>query len=93
MSTWFIFLSGAISAGFALSGLFFLRFWWRTGDGLFLWFAIAFALLGLVQALLALTNYPVEERSLFYLLRLAAFVIILIAIWRKNVRAGRRGSQ
>lgn len=93
MNTWFLFLSGAIAAGFAVSGLFFLRFWRRTADPLFLSFAIAFALLGLVQALLALTDYPVEERSVFYLIRLAAFVIILMAIWRKNVRSRRDGSR
>lgn len=87
MNTLYPFLAGAITAGFAVSGLFFLRFWRRTGDRLFLSFATAFALLGLVQALLILTEYPVEERSLFYLLRLAAFVIILSAIWRKNTRS------
>ena len=86
---WFYFLSGCVAAGFAVAGLFFLRFWRRTGDGLFLAFAIAFWLLGIVQALLALTHFPVEERSSIYLIRLAAFVLILLAIWRKNVRARR----
>lgn len=85
----FLFLSGAITAGFAVAGLFFLRFWKRTHDGLFIAFAVAFWLLGLVQALLALTEFPVEERSLFYLIRLAAFVLILLAIWRKNREAPR----
>jgi hypothetical protein len=80
----FAFLSGAITAGFVVAGLFFLRFWKRTGDGLFLAFAFAFWLLGLTQALLALTDFPVEERSWMYLIRLAAFVLILVAIWRKN---------
>jgi hypothetical protein len=80
----FHFLSGAITAGFLVAALFFLRFWKSTRDGLFLSFAAAFFLLGAVQALLALTDVPVEERSLFYLLRLAAFVLILLAIWRKN---------
>ena len=50
-------------------------------------FAAAFWLLGLAQALLALTDIPVEERSWLYLLRLAAFVLILVSIWRKNRRA------
>lgn len=89
MVTWFHFLSGAVTAGFAISGLFFLRFWKRTQDSLFLAFAVAFWLLGLVQALLALTDFPVEERSFFYLIRLAAFVLILAAIWRKNAEARR----
>jgi hypothetical protein len=78
------FLSGAITLGFLVVGLFFLRFWKKTQDKLFLAFAFAFWLLGLGQALLAFTNIPVEERSFLYLIRLAAFVLILIAIWRKN---------
>lgn len=84
--TLFDFLSGAVSMGFVVAGLFFLRFWKRTHDGLFLAFALAFWLLGLTQALLALANMPVEERSWVYLFRLAAFLIILGAIIRKNRR-------
>jgi hypothetical protein len=80
------FLSGAITFGFLVSGLFFLRFWKRTRDGLFLAFAFAFWLLGLNQALISLTDIPVEERSWLYLLRLAAFGLIIVSIWRKNRR-------
>ena len=83
----FDFLSGAITMGFAVAGLFFLRFWRRTGDGLFLAFAVAFWLLGLGQALLTFTDMPVEERSWLYLLRLAAFSLILVSIWVKNRKA------
>jgi hypothetical protein len=78
------FLSGAITIGLLVAGLFFLRFWKRTRDGLFIAFALAFWLLGLNQALLTFTDIPVEERSWLYLLRLAAFTLILISIWRKN---------
>ena len=78
------FLSGAVTFGFLLAALFFLRFWKRTRDGLFLAFATAFLLLGLGQGLLALANIPVEERSWLYLFRLAAFGLILVAIVRKN---------
>lgn len=83
----FDFLSGAITMGFVVAGLFFLRFWKRTHEGLFVAFALAFWLLGLTQALLAFTNIPVEERSWLYLLRLAAFSLILVSIWLKNRRA------
>jgi hypothetical protein len=84
----FDFLSGAITMGFLVAGLFFLRFWKRTRDSLFIAFALAFWLLGLNQALLTFTDIPVEERSWLYLLRLAAFTLILISIWRKNRTAG-----
>ena len=80
------FLSGAISMGFVVAGLFFLRFWRRTHEGLFVAFALAFWLLALGQALLAFTEIPVEERSWLYLLRLAAFALILVSIWIKNRR-------
>ena len=82
--TLFDFLSGAITLGFLVAGLFFLRFWKRTGDGLFLAFAIAFALLGLGQAVQALAHIPQEERGYLFLIRLLAFSIILAAIVRKN---------
>lgn len=47
-------------------------------------FAGAFLLLALGQALLALTSMPLEERSWIYLLRLAAFVLIILGIAHKN---------
>jgi uncharacterized membrane protein len=86
--TLYDFLSGAVALGFAVCGLFFLRYWHRSRDELFLAFALAFALLGIGQAVLALANIPTEERGAIYLLRLAAFLLILIAIYRKN-RAAR----
>jgi hypothetical protein len=82
--TLYDFLSGAVTLGFILCGLFFLRFWKQTRDGLFLAFALAFWLLGLNQAMLALADVPVEERSWLYLLRLAAFALIITAIAFKN---------
>jgi hypothetical protein len=83
----FSFLSGAITMGFLVAGLLFLRFWRKTREPLFAAFAIAFWLLGIAQALLALSAVPVEERSWLYLLRLAAFVLILASVWRANRRA------
>ena len=80
------FLSGAVTFGFLACALFFLRFWRRTRDFLFQAFAIAFLLLGIVQALLALGDIPVEERSWVYAIRLVAFLLILFAIVRKNRR-------
>jgi hypothetical protein len=78
------FLSGAVAFGFLVCGLFFMRYWWRTRDELFLAFALAFFLLGFGQSVLGLANIPTEERGSIYLIRLAAFLLILIAIYRKN---------
>lgn len=82
--TLYDFLSGFVSCGFVVTGLFFLRFWRRSGDSLFLWFAIAFWLLGAGQTILTLSGIPLEERSSIYLIRLAAFLVILFAVVRKN---------
>lgn len=82
--TLFDFLSGSIAFGFLIAGLFFLRFWKRTGDRLFLAFALAFSLLGIGQAIQALADIPQEERGYVYLIRLVAFTLILTAIIRKN---------
>ena len=80
------FLAGAITMGFVVAGLFFLRFWTRTRERLFLAFAFAFWLLGSAQAVLTFADIPVEERSWIYLLRLAAFSLILFSVWAKNRR-------
>jgi hypothetical protein len=82
--TLYDFLSGAVALGFFVCGLFFLRSWKRTREELFLVFAMAFALLGVGQTVLALANMPTEERGSLYLIRLAAFLLILFAIYRKN---------
>jgi hypothetical protein len=82
--TLYDFLSGAVALGFAACALFFLRFWRRTREELFLAFAVAFLLLGAGQTILALASIPTEERGSIYLLRLIAFLLILLAIYRKN---------
>jgi hypothetical protein len=83
------FLGGAIVMGFGIAALMFLKFWRRTHEGLFLAFSGAFLLLAVTQALLTLAGIPTEERSWLYLLRLAAFLLILGALWWQN----RRGSK
>jgi hypothetical protein len=84
----YAFLSGAVSCGFFICALMFVRFWRRTRDPLFFAFALAFALLGTGQGLLSLGNVSAEESTPIYLIRLAAFALIIFAIARKNsVRA------
>ena len=83
------FIAGSVAFGFFVCGLFFLRYWQRSRDELFLMFAFAFGLLGVGQSILALANIPTEERGSLYLFRLTAFLLILFAIYRKN-RAARR---
>jgi hypothetical protein len=83
------FISGLITMGFLVAGLLFLRFWRKTTDLLFGAFAAAFFLLAVNQALVALIDIPREERSSIYLLRVAAFALIIVAVIWKNRDAGR----
>lgn len=85
-----VFLSGMLTASYLVAALFFLQFWRRTRDRLFVLFSVAFALLGLAQALLALSPLPIEDRSWIYLIRLLAFLIILAAIYGKNREGAAR---
>ena len=79
------FFSGAITMAYLVAGLFFLKFWKRTGDWLFATFASAFWLLALNQALVALTGLAQEERVWAYLVRLLAFSLIIVGIIAKNL--------
>lgn len=84
------FFLGAIVLACVVAGLFFLRFWRKTHERLFIYFAIAFWTLGINWFALACTNQD-EVRTVLYVVRLAAFVLILYAILEKN-RASRRGA-
>ena len=77
-------LSGACIAGYLIVGLVFLRSWRETRDRLFALFAAAFGLLGFQRVLLAMTDQLSENRPYLYLLRLAAYLLILWAIVDKN---------
>jgi hypothetical protein len=83
--------SGLLTAGFLVAALFFLKFYARTRDALFIAFAVAFALFAAEQALLALGGLDREERTWFYLLRFAGFLLIIVGILAKNRGAASRG--
>jgi hypothetical protein len=85
-------LSGMVTMGFLIAALFFLRFWRRTRDGLFITFAVAFVLLALNQFLIGLSVAPSEDQAAFYLLRLAAFALLIVAIIRKNFAGSSSGT-
>lgn len=77
-------LLGAIAMANLIIGLFFLRFWKKTRDRFFLFFAVAFSLEGFNRALLGLSYGSNENEPIFYLVRLLSFVLILFAIMDKN---------
>jgi hypothetical protein len=78
------FLSGVFMMGLAVVALIFLRSWKETGDAFFIRFSVAFFLLAVERVPLALFHQMKEPGSLVYLIRLAAFLLILHAILRKN---------
>lgn len=80
------FIAGALTLGWLAIGVFFLKFWRRTGDDLFLAFAVAFGLLAANQAVPVLFGVASEDQGYIYLLRLAAFLLIILAVLRKNLR-------
>ena len=78
------FISGMIMMGYLVSGIFFLRFWRDSRDRLFALFGAAFCILALQRVGLQLSRDIPEHESLWYFVRLAAYVIIIIAIIDKN---------
>ncbi len=80
------FLYGAVTMGFVMAGFFFFRFWRRTGDNLFLYFGVSFCLLAASQALAIALDFPNEDQSWIYLLRLAGFLLLIVGIVGKNLR-------
>ena len=80
------FVHGAVAMGCAIIAVFFARFWRQTADRLFLFFASAFAILSVDYILLGLLAAATEWRLPVFMLRLGAFVIILLGIWDKNRR-------
>ena len=83
------FLAGAVTMGCIVASAFFVRFWRKTADRLFLAFAAAFGLLALNQILAAVLEAGDERTPFVYVLRVLAFVLILLAIVDKNVAPRR----
>jgi uncharacterized membrane protein HdeD (DUF308 family) len=80
------FIMGAIAMASAVVALYFLRFWFETHDRLFAMFALAFLLLGITRFGLAISREDLEPQTGWYWMRLAAFLLILLAIVDKNRR-------
>ena len=76
---------GAISMASLTIALFFLRFWRSTGDRFFLYFALSFFIEGVHRIYSAILNEAGEDSPLHYLIRLAAYGLILWAILEKNL--------
>ena len=80
------FLTGVIFTLYLVAALFFLKFWSKTRDFLFLSFALAFIMEGFNRVRFLLVDNPEEGSSGIYLVRILAFSLIAVAIIAKNVR-------
>jgi uncharacterized protein DUF5985 len=84
------FLWGALTMGCAVIALYFLRYWRRSHDRLFVFFGVAFAVLALNWVSLAIIDPMLEGRHYVYFFRLAAFLLIIIGIVDRNRRSRRQ---
>jgi hypothetical protein len=80
------FVLGALTMSSAVAAIFFLRYWHLSRDRLYIYFCIAFTVMGLNWLGLVLIGINDEATHRLYLLRLLAFVLIIIGIVDKNQR-------
>jgi hypothetical protein len=78
------FLLGVIVTASLVAGAFFLKFWRKTHDWLFLGFAAAFVIEGVNRFAFLWLEQPNEGTPLVYSIRLFSYVLILAAIVHKN---------
>jgi len=76
----------ATAMGGVTAGLFFLRFWRDSRDRLFLVFALAFFVLSLNWLALVAAPVATGTHHFAYVIRLVAFVLLLVGIVDKNRR-------
>ena len=76
-------LMGAIAVASLVAGLFFFRFWRSTRDSFFLYFALSFWIEAGNRVALGLLVAS-EVEPVFYLLRVVAYGLIVVAILQKN---------
>jgi hypothetical protein len=82
------FLAGTCAMGLLVATLWFLQAWSASRDRLFLLFAISFLLMAGIHIYQAITDTYRESGSLQYIVRLASYLLIIVAIVDKN-RVGR----
>jgi Ca2+/Na+ antiporter len=82
-------ISGAIMLACFVIGIFFIKFWKKTHDKLFIMFAIAFWILSIERLVLGAIGTQHELGPKVYLIRLSSFIMILFAIIQKNREADK----
>lgn len=78
------FILGACAMACVVAGHIFFQYWRRTQDRLFAIFALAFLIMAINRVAVAFLAQANEIRTHLYVVRLAAFGLILFAIIDKN---------
>jgi hypothetical protein len=84
-----VFVAGLLCGGYGVAAAFFLRFWSTTKDRFFGLFSTAFWLMAANQAVASFARSARGEEPLAYLLRLGAFILVIVALMDKNLSASR----
>jgi Fe2+ transport system protein B len=79
-------LAAATGMGCAVAGLLFLRYWKTTRDRLFAFFAASFGLMAANRLALIVAGDTQEATTFIYMVRLAAFLLIIVGVLEKNVK-------
>lgn len=82
------FVNGATFLACCAIAVYFVRFWKATGDRLFALFGLAFAVFAANRIALLFVPDDAEARTFLYMVRAAAFAVILVAIVDKNRSGG-----
>jgi hypothetical protein len=82
-------LAGALLLSYLIAGVHFFQFWKRTGDRLFLHFAVAFWLFVVNQLVTSVPNIADDTDGYEYLLRVLGYLVIIAGIADKNRGWGR----
>jgi hypothetical protein len=77
-------LLGGIAVANFVAALLFLRYWFASHDRFFLYLVASFTIEAVNRAVSALVGAPGGESAVHFTVRLAAYVLILLAIWDKN---------
>jgi hypothetical protein len=82
-------LWGGLATACWIAGVFFFKFWRVSRDRFFVFFFLAFWLLSLNWIVLIAAQPLLEARQGAYVIRLAAFLLIIAAVIDKNRRASQ----
>lgn len=84
-------LLGAVIMGDVIAALFFVRFWKRTDDRLFLFFAASFIAIAVSRVVVDEYIPPVGYEPFGYMIRVLSYLFIIAGILYKNtgVRTSR----